>query len=55
MSWQSASQQVAVVFAALLGVLLNHLLGNAIMNEWGWRIPFAIGCLIVPSCSGSAA
>ncbi len=47
-SWQSASQQVAVVFAALLGVLLNHLLGNSVMNEWGWRIPFAIGCLIVP-------
>ncbi len=47
-SWQSASQQVAVVFAALLGVVLNHWLGNGVMNEWGWRIPFAIGCLIVP-------
>ncbi|MFZ4831633.1 MFS transporter [Rouxiella sp. Mn2063] len=47
-SWQSASQQVAVVFAALLGVLLNHLLGKTLMDEWGWRIPFAIGCLIVP-------
>ncbi|NMP27270.1 MFS transporter [Rahnella sp. SAP-1] len=47
-SWQSASQQVAVVFAALLGVLLNHLLGNEMMSEWGWRIPFVIGCLIVP-------
>jgi len=47
-SWQSASQQIAVVFAALLGVLLNHLLGKTLMDEWGWRIPFAIGCLIVP-------
>ncbi|WP_345815785.1 MFS transporter [Paraburkholderia sp. PREW-6R] len=47
-SWQSASQQVAVVFAASLGVLLNHLIPAADMNSWGWRIPFVVGCLIVP-------
>src|SRR5271154_4014603 len=47
-SWQSASQQVAVVFAASLGVLLNRLIPASEMNTWGWRIPFIVGCLIVP-------
>lgn len=47
-SWQSGSQQIAVVFAALLGLLLNHLLDKGQVDEWGWRIPFVIGCLIVP-------
>jgi MFS family permease len=47
-SWQSASQQVAVMFAALLGLLLNAYLAPAKMAAWGWRIPLLIGCLIVP-------
>lgn len=48
-SWQSASQQVAVVFAGLLGVILNHWLSPQDMGEWGWRVPFFVGCLIVPA------
>ncbi|MFF7708332.1 tricarballylate/proton symporter TcuC [Pseudomonas sp. NPDC007930] len=48
-SWQSASQQVAVVFAGLLGVLLNHFLSPQDMGEWGWRVPFLVGCAIVPA------
>ncbi|NIE68522.1 MFS transporter [Burkholderia sp. Ax-1719] len=47
-SWQSGSQQVAVIFAALLGVLLHRLLPVEEMTAWGWRVPFIIGCLIVP-------
>ncbi|WP_268800630.1 MFS transporter [Pseudomonas huanghezhanensis] len=47
-SWQSASQQAAVVFAGLLGVALNHWLSPEDMSQWGWRVPFLIGCLIVP-------
>ncbi|MDR3429281.1 MULTISPECIES: MFS transporter [Silvimonas] len=47
-SWQSASQQVAVVFAAVLGVLLASNLSHGQMDAWGWRVPFVIGCLIVP-------
>ena len=39
-SWQSGSQQVAVVFAALLGVLLHRLLPVEHMTAWGWRVPF---------------
>lgn len=47
-AWQSASQQLAVVFAALLGLLLQRWLPPAAMAGWGWRMPFLIGCLIVP-------
>src|SRR6478735_4143901 len=47
-SWQSGSQQVAVMFAAVIGFVLNHALSSADMNDWGWRIPFFIGCAIVP-------
>src|SRR3954471_17351581 len=47
-SWQSGSQQVAVMVAAVIGFVLNHALTPADMNSWGWRIPFFIGCAIVP-------
>jgi MFS family permease len=47
-SWQSASQQAAVVFAALLGVLLNAALSPSAMNRWGWRVPLLVGCAIIP-------
>src|SRR3974390_3458018 len=47
-SWQSGSQQVAVIFVALLGVILSALIPPGEMVVWGWRIPFLIGCLIIP-------
>jgi MFS family permease len=47
-SWQSASQQCAVICAALLGVTLNSMLSPSQMDDWGWRIPLLVGCLIVP-------
>jgi MFS family permease len=47
-SWQSASQQVAVMFAALLGVLLNSKLTPQQMEQWGWRVPLLVGLLIIP-------
>jgi MFS family permease len=47
-SWQSGSQQVAVMFTAALGVALNLALGRPTMESWGWRIPFLVGCLIIP-------
>src|ERR671932_508804 len=39
-SWQSGSQQVAVMVAAIIGYILNQALTPAAMNDWGWRIPF---------------
>jgi MFS family permease len=47
-SWQSGSQQVAVVVAASIGVLLSLWLTPKQLDAWGWRVPLAVGCLIVP-------
>jgi MHS family citrate/tricarballylate:H+ symporter-like MFS transporter len=71
-AFQSASQQVAIFVAAMIGFALNGLLSSppqeiagwewpfglgVLLNwmlplhdiaNWGWRIPFFIGCLIVP-------
>src|SRR5271155_1898159 len=47
-SWQSASQQVAVVVAALLGYAITNMMAPEVADDWGWRIPFFIGCAIVP-------
>jgi len=47
-SFQSGSQQIAVVFAAILGYGINSILPPEQVGDWGWRIPFLIGCLIIP-------
>jgi MHS family citrate/tricarballylate:H+ symporter-like MFS transporter len=47
-SWQSASQQIAVMVAASVGVLLNSILPLEQMAQWGWRVPLLLGCVIVP-------
>ena len=47
-AWQSGSQQVAIMVAAVIGYALNQTLSAAEIGSWGWRIPFVIGCLIVP-------
>ncbi|HEU4374483.1 MAG TPA: MFS transporter [Telluria sp.] len=47
-SWQSASQQVAIIVAAALGYGLHLWLTPSQVGAWGWRIPFFIGCMIVP-------
>ncbi len=47
-SWQSASQQVAVVTAAALGFAIAAVLPPDAVHAWGWRVPLGVGCLIVP-------
>ncbi len=47
-AWQSGSQQVAVTFAALLGVLVSLRLSQQQLADWGWRIPLIAGCAIIP-------
>lgn len=47
-SWQSGSQQISIVVAAALGYGLNHWMDAATVSSWGWRIPFFVGCLIIP-------
>jgi MFS family permease len=47
-AWQSASQQVAVISAALFGLLLTMHLSQNQMVRWGWRVPLWAGCTIIP-------
>src|SRR5476649_1403049 len=47
-SFQSASQQVAIFVAAIIGFALSESMPAATIDAWGWRIPFFIGCIIVP-------
>jgi MFS transporter, MHS family, citrate/tricarballylate:H+ symporter len=47
-SWQSCSQQLAIVASGICGFTVNMLLAPAQIADWGWRLPFAIGCAIVP-------
>ncbi|MBE7219590.1 MAG: tricarballylate/proton symporter TcuC, partial [Caulobacteraceae bacterium] len=47
-SWQSGSQQVATIVAAMIGYILSQAMAPADLAAWGWRIPFVIGCVIVP-------
>ena len=47
-SFQSASQQVAIFVAAIIGFVLSEMMPAATVAAWGWRIPFFIGCLIIP-------
>jgi MFS family permease len=47
-AWQSGSQQMAVIFTALVGLGLTSWLSEAQMGAWGWRVPLLIGCAIIP-------
>jgi MHS family citrate/tricarballylate:H+ symporter-like MFS transporter len=47
-SWQSGSQQVAIVLSAALGFGIQEWLQPDDIKAWGWRIPFFVGCLIIP-------
>jgi MFS transporter, MHS family, citrate/tricarballylate:H+ symporter len=47
-SFQSSSQQVAIFVAAILGYFLSEMMPAATVAAWGWRIPFFVGCLIIP-------
>ncbi|MBR0723330.1 MFS transporter [Bradyrhizobium manausense] len=47
-SFQSSSQQVAIFVASILGYLLSEVMPADTVASWGWRIPFFVGCLIIP-------
>ena len=47
-SWQSGSQQVAIMVAAAIGYGLNQALVGTQMADWGWRVPFLVGWALVP-------
>jgi len=47
-SWQTASQGIAAVFAALVALALSHSLSPSSLESWGWRVAFLIGILVIP-------
>jgi MFS family permease len=47
-SFQIASQGLAILFAGLIGVILSRTLDPRDLHDWGWRIAFLVGTLIVP-------
>ncbi|WP_427309739.1 MFS transporter [Cupriavidus sp. H39] len=47
-SWQTASQGIAAVFAALVALSLSHALSADALEHWGWRVAFLIGILVIP-------
>jgi len=46
--WQSGSQQVAVMLAAVVGIVLALTMTREDVEAWGWRIPMFVGCAIIP-------
>ncbi|KMO36319.1 MFS transporter [Methylobacterium aquaticum] len=48
-SWQVASQGLATLGAGAIGLVLSLGLTPEQMQDWGWRIPFLLGLLIVPA------
>ena len=47
-AWQSASQSVASLAGAAVGLLLSNLLSGPQLENFGWRIAFGIGALVLP-------
>ncbi len=47
-SWQSASQGIAILASGAVGVVLAQALTKDQLSAWGWRVPFAVGLIIVP-------
>lgn len=47
-SWQLASQGIALLVAGGLGMAMTSALTEEELQAWGWRVPFALGLLLIP-------
>jgi MFS family permease len=47
-SMQALSQNTAVLAASSVGVALSSILSPAALADWGWRVAFLLGVVIVP-------
>lgn len=46
--WQAGSQQLSVMAASLIGLILLYGLAPGVLHTWGWRIPLLLGCAVIP-------
>ncbi|ABX32884.1 major facilitator superfamily MFS_1 [Delftia acidovorans SPH-1] len=47
-SWQMAGQMLALLIGAATGTLITEIFTEEELMAWAWRVPFAVGLLIVP-------
>jgi MFS family permease len=47
-SWQLASQGVAAFVAGVIGIVLIQNLTPQEVQDWGWRVSFSVGFLLIP-------
>ena len=47
-SWQMTSQGAAALIGAGMGTGLTYALSQEALYDWGWRIPFILGLMIMP-------
>ncbi|NMM81294.1 MFS transporter [Acidovorax sp. SRB_14] len=47
-SWQMTGQMMALLIGAAIGTLITDIFTPEQLMAWAWRIPFAMGLLIVP-------
>ena len=47
-SWQLASQGMAAFVAGIIGMALTQLLTPQEVQDWGWRLSFGVGLLLIP-------
>lgn len=48
LSWQGASQNLALLVGGLVGALLTSMLSPGALDAYGWRIAFLLGAVAVP-------
>ncbi|HEX3918117.1 MAG TPA: MFS transporter [Caulobacteraceae bacterium] len=47
-AWQSASQSLSSLSGGLVGVVLAYVLSASALHDYGWRIAFLVGALVLP-------
>jgi MFS family permease len=47
-SWQLFSQGLSFLLGALVALALSSSLSPEALESWGWRVPFALGMLVIP-------
>lgn len=47
-SLQFTTQDLSVLVAGIVGVVLSNLLDGSALDAWGWRVAFLIGAAIIP-------